>query len=502
MKKLIYFFSDKYLLDKINGVSSNIYLSILMLLSIAIRGRQYLANRSFWLDEAFLANNIKDRDYMQLLQPLDYSQVAPIGFLYIEKLMSNIFGVNELALRLVPFLCSLMATFFLFKLVENLTKKKVEAILTTFAFLVPISMTYFASELKQYMLDLCAGLVLFYFYFVHIRNKSNNSGSLFFGIVGAVLIWFSNVVIIVLVALTLVEGISIVKRSNLKSFSYFLAGLLLWSSSFLLYYIYFIKNHPHTAGMQAYWAHGFMPLKFSDSLIWLQKSFDSIFRNTISYYEMTIPALFLFIVGIIGVGVQKQKRQILILLVPILMHLLLSALKLYPFSDRLVLYLVPLFLIFIIEGLVFISQITRSNYKTFTFILLSGLFLGFSVLRTKHYFIHPIMKEDIKPVLAYISKNKKDDDIVYVYSGSMAPFKFYREMYFDDSDEIIIGVSSGDNFKKFVNQFENIHGRIWIIFSHMNPPQGIQYLEEKLSEYEQLDTYITDGAKTYLISKP
>ncbi|HXU28003.1 MAG TPA: hypothetical protein VN698_12305, partial [Bacteroidia bacterium] len=76
-----------------------------MLLGVALSLIQFLYNRSIWLDEAMLSLNIINRSYIQLLTPLDSLQVAPIGFLFIEKFFSLSIPNSEYGLRLFPLLC-------------------------------------------------------------------------------------------------------------------------------------------------------------------------------------------------------------------------------------------------------------------------------------------------------------------------------------------------------------------------------------------------------------
>ena len=78
----------------------------LMALGVILRLRPYLANRSLWIDEAFLVLNILERDFGRLLQPLDHLQAAPVGFLVLERLVVLLLGPRELALRLPPLLFS------------------------------------------------------------------------------------------------------------------------------------------------------------------------------------------------------------------------------------------------------------------------------------------------------------------------------------------------------------------------------------------------------------
>ena len=51
---------------------------IIIGLGIFLRLFQYLHNRSLWLDEASLALNLIEKTFSELLQPLDYGQMARV----------------------------------------------------------------------------------------------------------------------------------------------------------------------------------------------------------------------------------------------------------------------------------------------------------------------------------------------------------------------------------------------------------------------------------------
>jgi hypothetical protein len=70
-------------------LTSKRLLWLIMGLGVALRFAQYLANRSLWLDEAFLALNVVQRSFSQLFQPLDDEQVAPIAYLLAENLLTR-----------------------------------------------------------------------------------------------------------------------------------------------------------------------------------------------------------------------------------------------------------------------------------------------------------------------------------------------------------------------------------------------------------------------------
>ena len=137
--------------------SENISL-VIICFGILIRVIQYFFNRSLWADEAVLALNIVNRSYLELLQPLDYDQGAPIGFLWIEKLAIQLFGNNEYALRLFPLLSSILSIFIFYKLAKIFLR--LEAVPIALAFFVSLNyLLYFATELKQYSSDVFIALL-------------------------------------------------------------------------------------------------------------------------------------------------------------------------------------------------------------------------------------------------------------------------------------------------------------------------------------------------------
>lgn len=68
-------------------------------LGVIVRLWRFLRRYPLWLDEHLLAVNLLDRDYLGLTGGLERNQAAPVGFLWIEKLLVDLLGFNEFTLR-------------------------------------------------------------------------------------------------------------------------------------------------------------------------------------------------------------------------------------------------------------------------------------------------------------------------------------------------------------------------------------------------------------------
>jgi hypothetical protein len=128
-------------------------------LGIAVRLVRYFVNYPIWHDEAFLAVNLWDRDYVDLLLPLDYGQVAPWLFLAIERTVVKWLGYSEPALRLFPTVCSVLSLPLLCHVAGRFLRgtPKLLAIAVLAVSFYPIR---HGAEIKPYASDLLAALVL------------------------------------------------------------------------------------------------------------------------------------------------------------------------------------------------------------------------------------------------------------------------------------------------------------------------------------------------------
>ncbi len=158
---------------------------LLILLGITIRIYHYLINRSLWLDEAMLSNNIIARNFAGLLEPLDSRQIAPIGFLYVQKIFTILFGENEYALRLLPLLCGILSVIFFYLLLKQVTNEKI-VLLGLIFFVFGRYLLYYSNEAKQYNLDLLIYIVFFYLFYYKSIIKSSYIKLFALGLLGGV----------------------------------------------------------------------------------------------------------------------------------------------------------------------------------------------------------------------------------------------------------------------------------------------------------------------------
>jgi hypothetical protein len=146
-------------LDLLTHSQQQRWLLVLLLVGVAARCVRYLLCFPLWEDECFLCVNLLDRSYAELAGPLQYHQVAPLWFLWVQRTVIHVLGFSEWSLRLFPLVCSL-ASVGLFVYVARRMLQGAGLLLAVGIFAVAYPGVRYAAEAKPYGSDLCVALVL------------------------------------------------------------------------------------------------------------------------------------------------------------------------------------------------------------------------------------------------------------------------------------------------------------------------------------------------------
>lgn len=511
---------------------------ILVGLGILLRLSRYLHNPSLWFDEAVIGADIINRSHSDFINPSpDWSSKHPFGFLVLVKLAVETFGTSEYALRLVPVVSGSISVVLFYKAIRNYVKHETMLIsLSLFAFAGPL--IYQASNVKPYSSDLAFALMIFWAALRMQSENLTNKRIMFAGLIGALIIWISHPSIFVLAGVGSALLWHYAKRKEYSAIGRLGIVLTIWAASFLAdYFIYtskLIDNIGFSTDLMLQYENAYIPfppMSLTD-IKFITDSFLGIFTFPIGLSFAGL-ASFAFLLGCISIY-RRNSGFFMMLIAPVFMTLFASLLRKYPFNGRLIVFLVPFFLVFIAEGVEYVRE-RISNRSAVPSIILIFILLAGPVSWAAYHVKVPDSREEIKPVVKYIYDNWQTGDIIYVHYFSQYAFEYYTEMhpekYSFPDDEVVIGIApSGwyrtwrkNVFSKYyedkspmMQPAEEIlriytrdldrlkgHKRVWILFSSTIFKGGMQ--EEKFYLYhldtigERLDSFGKPGvAAVYL----
>jgi len=466
----------------------------------------FLSYRSLWHDEAALALNIVNKSIFELFEPLEYNQVAPIGFLVFQKGISWIFGYTDWSLRIFPMLSFFISIIAFFKLSKELFLEKSLALFCTLFFVSSQIILSYSNEVKPYISDLTITLIII---LTTLTLTKRNDQKLFwqYALIGLISIWFSNTAVIVLFS----SGIYLIFKfwnSGRKKLFKLPFVFSIWLVSFGIYYVFFIHNHPTEEYMHSFWSKvrgGFLPYNiFSFEFYSILKYKAFLFFNMLGNTWYIIIVIPFFIIGIFNLF-KNNKDYFFLLLLPIITHLFLTYLKIYPFDTRLTLYLFPCLVLVMISGITYMVKKIKYRWH------ILGIFIVFNsiVLGLKGF---PVQKEELKDALGFMESKVQQNDIIYVHHAANEAFLFYEKNYeitaVHNRSNIIIAESQGKNWINHNKTIKNLKGNIWAVFSHVygKNKDGLnekEYILEvfKNNNFKVLEEKKFVGASAYNLSK-
>lgn len=473
---------------------------------LLVRLRQYSLNLSLWLDEAMLALNIVGRNFGELLQPLDYDQGAPFGFLWVVKALVTVLGNRELTLRLLPFVAGCLSLWVFWRWARQV----VGPVGVTFALLLLASsrsLIAYGAQVKQYALDVAITLLLYWLGLVLLRQPATRRATLLLALLGGLAIWFSHPAVFTLggLGLTLILSAAL-KRDWKATLGYGLAAGF-WLLNFAALYLLQYRNLGANRVLLDFWAEYFLPLDFS-APGWFVTQLVGFFPH-LEAAGLGLPTLLslgLLLVGVFSL-LRRDQRWIWIFLFSLVLTLAASSLGKYPFGGRMAMFIVPGLLLCLGEGLEVVcnflgdcrktagqttgrlSAEQRSAHLGLVFTLVLAIYLAFpaisSALETA---LKPKMAEHIAPTLAYLKTNYREGDLIYLYHWSIPAFRYYAPKYGLETARVFAGSDFSASLDQYCPELtvQAAGQRTWLLFSHLTTAASLDERETLLDCAKQL----------------
>jgi Dolichyl-phosphate-mannose-protein mannosyltransferase len=442
----------------------------LILVGIVLRAVPLLQNRCLWIDEAMLALNLVERSPRQLLQPLDWNQGAPAGFLMLSKAAIAVLGPEEWALRFVPFVGSVFGVIAFAWLARRLLLDPAAVIAVGLFAVSPFLISY-AAECKQYATDAAIAVGLFAVAVGLLHGESSFRRWAALAAAGAAAVWFSHPVAFVLGGIGTALFAEAVLAKDRRRAGAAVVTIACWMASFGLCYVTTLKQLGNNQYLLDYWAGHFLPLPPASQgdLIWLADHFFGFlaYPGGLGGAEVKAGgiAAALALVGLVAIWRERWPVAVA-LVVPALLALLASGLHKYPFAGRLLLFLVPLLLLVVAHGAWVVASALRPG-QPFAATVLLGLLLLAPAIETYQTLRRPPRYEQITPILAEVREQWQPGDKVYIYYGAVPAFTFYtRENPFPPG--VVLGTEYREGRIGYRDELRRLagHARVWIVFSH------------------------------------
>jgi hypothetical protein len=230
----------------------------LVLLGGALRVRQWWFDRSIWADEAAVADTVIGKGYLGLMHPGTSELGAPLGFLWLVKTATEIFGDSERALRLVPLLSGIGALVLAALLVRRLLRP-VAGILVMVVLAVAQPMVYYSSSLKAYETDAAAvaGILLMTIMMMHRELRFRSL--VWWALVCSVCALCSHPALFAVAASAAVLAFRFIRRRERQLLFCLLGVSAAWLGVAITQYVLTVHSLQVFVDNDGYWAPGLPP---------------------------------------------------------------------------------------------------------------------------------------------------------------------------------------------------------------------------------------------------
>jgi hypothetical protein len=412
-------------------------LVIITVVGAVLRMAHYLGRPSLQLDEARLALNVATRSWAGLLRPLDYDQIAPPIYLWLEKAATLVGGMNELAFRLPAIIPGILCIPLLYAVAWRLASDRVALLAAALAAVSPLCIQY-SAESKPYALDALIGLTLMYLALDWIEVPQSARAAWRAVAAGAVAVWASTPAIFVLAGI--VAALWLRPSPSRPRRAWVVAAACIWAASFAGVYFIVYRAAAANPYLQQYWAGSMLAPSRPDALRRIYQAIRDVgwqvfFGSTteppaVARDDGTVTAGAAAIVALATFGARymalESRSGALLLVGPLAAVLAASMLGRYPIAARLMLFAAPSLTILVAAAAGALALWPGASRAFRGAARLAGLALLLPSLKRDVLLAgHPAAFEHVRPAVAEFRRRAAPGEAIYVFTGSLPAWTFY-----------------------------------------------------------------------------
>jgi hypothetical protein len=387
------------LLKLLTGLPTGRFASLALLAFTLLLGL-YGIERSLWLDEAWVANSVREPTLAGMFYYPNWLQTSPPLFLLLARTAIGVFGLSTVALRSVPLLLSLVAITVMLGAARRMVSAPYAVLATAILAFHPTVIEYFRS-FKQYGGEVAATGAVLWAAVAYLQRPERKQFYVLLAVtIAAMALSYPTVF--------LLPGLVLAIAANNRGRAITLAGI----SGVLLAAMYWWLIRPnYTAALRAYW--------IGDPETWLA------------------PAMIAAIVFCVVIGVRAVSRRDWIAIVLVSPCVLLFASELlgwYPASPRTHLFVRPCFVLLLAMTA---QDLTRKRWSAI--VLLAASVVIFLGVRKQFHEGRFQPEEDMAGAVRYLRMNIAPSDLVLVHPSLREGFLLYTAMQGWTAKPVIYG---------------------------------------------------------------
>ena len=349
-------------------ITSATWTWILVATGVFLRLLEYGDRRSLYMDERALLKNLVGLGTFDFTSTLTENQLAPPGFLVVERLMVRLPIPIVPAARLVPFLSAIVSIFLMRAVARRfLATRAVPIAVGLFA--LNDWLLYYSAEIKQYSTEVALALAAWLLAAGSAEKPIREPASmsrrevlllLSFGVVG---VWFSYPLAFGLAAIGSLFIAEATLGRHWRKALLFLAMSLVWAASFFACYRVSHGILTKDRFIWDWWYFAFLPIppRSLEDLVRLSWQVLNLFNSPsgvltpLGVIPSAFLALGLFVLGALSLG-RRSLGRLYLLVAPLPFAMVASALHQYPFHGRLLIFLVPTVHVLVAQGAALLSR--------------------------------------------------------------------------------------------------------------------------------------------------